>query len=226
MSTIFDAPPADDGGGRAEVPEGFLDTTPRARVAQVALGMNVAWFALYLVVLAAQDLVLPSVDDLAVWDARDRFWDVAEPIEIVLRLCTAVVFLVWLHRASKNAHVLSETKLQFTPGAAVGVWFAPCVNAWVPYQVVREIDRASAPEPSAVDTGLVAGWWACWIGSLIITRFVLAQGESVETTLVAGSFLAHLTAAVLAILVVERIRKNQLARATRDDIHGIAATFA
>jgi hypothetical protein len=65
-------------------------------------------------------------------------------IQVALFIVTGIVFLVWIHRANRNARALGAEGMQFTPGWSVGWFFVPIMSLWKPFQVMREIWQASA----------------------------------------------------------------------------------
>jgi uncharacterized Tic20 family protein len=80
-----------------------------------------------------------------------------------------VVFLIWLRRARLNADQYSPVRHRYSPAMAVGGWFIPIVNWWLPAIVMNDLARASDP----LDTGrrrdsLVIAWW----GTLVLSSVV------------------------------------------------------
>lgn len=163
-------------------------------------------------VQASDNLVL-----IAVWGYR------------VFVVGAAVVFLIWLWRARQNAEGLSEGLHTRSRGWVLGGWFVPIVAWWFPYQVVRDVWRASDPGTRTLagelrlarGSALVGVWWSCWLvfsiaGTLsfnharreptgdegvdeILTWF---QGGAVYDTV---STVGEVLAAVLIVLIIRRI---------------------
>src|SRR5918997_1098797 len=75
-----------------------------------------------------------------------RQWAVAL-IHLAVRIALVVAFLLWLHRASKNLAALGNPKsrIEYTPGWAVGWFFIPFANLVMPYRAVREVWVKSEP---------------------------------------------------------------------------------
>lgn len=96
--------------------------------------------------------------------------DVAAVPAIVMLLVCYVVVGMWIHRASANAHSISD-EMTDSPGWAVGWYFVPIMNLFKPYQTMREIWLASHlkgnwhAEPAP---GLLGWWWGLWIVSNIL----------------------------------------------------------
>ncbi|MFC9926570.1 DUF4328 domain-containing protein [Streptomyces sp. NPDC127190] len=131
----------------------------------------------------------------------------------VVMIAAGVVFLVWLWRARINAELMSGAAAhRRSRGWVVGGWIGPVVNLWVPYQVVSDIWRASAPRRT-VPVTLVNAWWALFAATIIVkpiqwrmsARFDSLQdvqsNANVSTLLTA----LYVGAGVLVILVVRRI---------------------
>ncbi|MBD0710938.1 MULTISPECIES: DUF4328 domain-containing protein [unclassified Streptomyces] len=146
--------------------------------------------------------------------------------QFLLFLATTVVFIVWFHRLRLNAEVWAGDLMSRTPGWAIGGWFVPLANFWIPRAVAADIWRASRPDPSAPDgpreLTLLNGWWVCFACHLALNRIGSGQfdrsvgaGELVDATswLVAGD-AAGIVAAGLAILLVRRLTSMQHAKAT------------
>ena len=54
-------------------------------------------------------------------------------------------------------------------GWAVASWMTPVANLWIPYQVVSDVWRASAPRRS-VPVTLVSAWWALYVVANVVVR--------------------------------------------------------
>lgn len=75
---------------------------------------------------------------------------------------TQVIFLIWFRRARINAE-RDCWQNRARPWAFWG-WFVPIGNLWIPFQVMRDIWRASlAPENRTRTTSLLAWWWASYL---------------------------------------------------------------
>ncbi|MGH3368181.1 MAG: DUF4328 domain-containing protein [Nocardioidaceae bacterium] len=84
-------------------------------------------------------------------------------------LAAYIVTCLWL---SRSRTLLGE-RFSGYPHARSKVWvwlgwWVPIVNLWFPYQVVRDIRLGSIA--GRADSGILAGWWACWLIFLVGTR--------------------------------------------------------
>lgn len=145
---------------------------------------------------------------------------------ILLFVGTAIAFSMWTYRVSSNVHALGCRGLRFKPGWAVGWYFIPIANLWVPYQAMKEIWRASK-NPGGWEsetTGSVLGWWwFCWIVSAIVGNISnqwTLRAETIDEIVatvrpnVVASMI-DLAGAILAFLVVKRIGAFQALAADR-----------
>ncbi len=116
-------------------------------------------------------------------------------LQLVLLVVTTIAFLMWVYRANWNAHALGAVDMRFRPGWAVGWYFIPLANLWMPFRVMSEIWRVSANPGDWQNTprSSVLGWW--WALYLLHSGFNGAA-YSDET----GSVTQLMTDAVFAAL--------------------------
>ena len=60
-------------------------------------------------------------------------------------LISGGTFILWLFRASRNLRALGNQSVEYSPGWAIGAWFIPIGNLFIPYQVTAEIWNRSHP---------------------------------------------------------------------------------
>ncbi len=151
-------------------------------------------------------------------------------LESIIYITTVVFFLMWIHRAYKNLRAFNSwSRLEHSPGWAVGSFFVPFINLAVPYRAVKEVWQKSwpaddallyAPSPPAT-FGL---WWTFWllasIGGNISWRLNFDESvpESTKSMVsIVGGALSIL-AAVFAYLVVDAIDKRQEETSRRENL--------
>lgn len=137
----------------------------------------------------------------------------------VLFLATAVVFLVWLHRARR--HVAPNQPQRWSPGWAVGAWFVPVFNLVVPVRIVLDIWRTDGRSNPSLKV-LITAWWTCWLLAWLTgIRYVNQVGvdqngfpfarsslfASLGDTLL--SAICTAAAAILLVVIVRRITVQQ-----------------
>jgi hypothetical protein len=138
-------------------------------------------------------------------------------------LATVIVFLMWLYRVSNNIAAFGQNT-QHSPGWAVGSFFVPIMNLFVPYQAVKDIWKKS--EPSGADAfsfgvsppGFFPAWWGFWLASNFVGNayFRMSWAEApVESLVIVGilSEILSIAAAFFAIQVVREIDRRQEERA-------------
>lgn len=139
-------------------------------------------------------------------------------------IATVIVFLMWLYRVSNNVVAFGKRTLN-SPGWAVGSFFVPIMNLFVPYQSVKDIWSKSEPTGADLTSysfsppGYFPLWWGFWIASNIASniyfRLSLDEGTPVEGTALVGilSEVLSIVAALAAVQVVREIDRRQEERA-------------
>lgn len=216
---------AAQGGGAmvAVSPPVFAPLTPLGNVLQVLLGLTVAF--------DIADL-FHSVSNLGIFsqtaDVRalllkmgGGWWGWLSLVHSLVAIAIGVILLFWLHHAYRNLQAWGIKGLGFTPGWAVGWWFIPIMNFFKPYQVVRQLWKASDPEvdranpeswKQAPGTPWMPLWWVMWLIAIVNLKFT---GTAVnpgnlellnKVSIVSRS--AHLIAAILLIFIVRTITQR------------------
>jgi uncharacterized protein DUF4328 len=138
---------------------------------------------------------------------------------IVVYIATVVAFLMWLYRASNNVAAFGK-RTQHSSGWAVGSFFVPIMNLFVPYQAVKDVWRKSDPSGADETTysfsppGFFPAWWGFWITSNVVNniyiRMTLADAPQDASSIVGIlSELLSIAAAGFAIKVVRDIDRRQ-----------------
>ena len=86
------------------------------------------------------------------------------PLLALPALVIIVLFLIWFHRAATIAAGLGR-RAQRSPGWAVGGWFIPIGNFYLPYQSARDIFT-----PREQGRSLVKRWWAAYLVALTLNE--------------------------------------------------------
>lgn len=218
-------PPAPVQLGYASVKGGVFASTRRlSRAVQILLVTNMLIGFLGIVSYYWQlELLQAFQAKVAVTPAQANANDVRltaiAGLGVMLMLGTAIVFLMWVYRATANLRCFSSRPLEFTPGGAVGWFFFPVMNLIRVPQVIRQIyNRSSDPERPDKSTPAVVGWWwACWILAGLIHRAAnamvyrgapLDELVSATWTAIVGEII-FLIAALCAITIVRRVEQMQ-----------------
>lgn len=139
-----------------------------------------------------------------------------------------IAFLVWLHRVAANIPALGnpKSKVEHTPGWAVGSFFVPFINLFIPYKAVKEVWAKSDPSIRTEDDFMYGGpssspllliWWLAWLASSFLGQLSWRLEDKATGDFIAGveivSGVAGILASVLAIMVVRDIDRRQAERA-------------
>ncbi|MEV6675118.1 DUF4328 domain-containing protein [Streptomyces sp. NPDC051162] len=178
-----------------------------------------AVYADYNVYSLMGDLLSVSDDDLS---RADVLYAAAGLWQTMSMLATSVVFIVWFHRARVNAEYFAQDICTMGRGWAIGAWFIPVANLWLPYRVAREVWQASAqstPDGSwrKVSHAPVKAWWFLLIGALAVDKIGSTFYNHADSphalrqasTIVMISDLLSVAAAVFAILFVRKLTTMQ-----------------
>ena len=102
-------------------------------------------------------------------------------------LVVGILFLIWFHRAATVARRIGR-RARRSPGWAVGGWFIPIGNLFLPYQSARDLFRPDDP-----DRRTAGRWWTAYLTAGFVAQPVVAiagfQDSNVAVTMVAvGAF--------------------------------------
>ncbi|OIK25580.1 hypothetical protein VT52_021160 [Streptomyces malaysiense] len=133
---------------------------------------------------------------------------------VLVWVAAGIAWLVWLWRARINSELMSGAAAhRRARGWVVGGWTVPVANLWIPYQVVSDVWRASAPRRS-VPVTLISAWWALYAVANVIVKpiqwRVSSQLDSEHQVLANANLCTLLTAlyvaaGLLLILIVRRV---------------------
>ena len=99
-------------------------------------------------------------------DTADTLVATTSWLGLLLYAAVLVMLIVWAWRATKNLQGWG-VELERGPGWAIGGWFVPIGNLFIPYQVVRETWMLAPSPVSSLPQQRNAPWFAAWIMWLI-----------------------------------------------------------
>jgi hypothetical protein len=188
------------------------------------LSMGVA--ALFMGQPSGGDAPSPSPEETL--SAPEAFYALSGVGWAILLLPGMVLFLVWIRRANINADALVRSRMEFTPGWAVGWFFVPFANLFKPYQAMAEIYRASDPKADPDYWSLTEVprylmlWWLSYLGFNAASNLSsdLFQGREVQlgggwaAAIVMGEptvlqCVLGVTASVMVVVVTRSIHRLQ-----------------
>jgi Domain of unknown function (DUF4328)/Septum formation len=147
---------------------------------------------------------------------------------------SAVLWLLWFHRAYRNVESFGTVSMRFGTGWAVGAWFVPILNWFRPKQIANDIWRGTDPQPPPAwiqppVAPLVHWWWAAWLVGILLgnmtfrlitdARTLDAERAAVAVDIVAG--ISYVVTGVLALRFVRAVTEREAACAAA--IHGAEA---
>jgi hypothetical protein len=100
---------------------------------------------------------------------------------LVLTAATLPVFGVWILRAHRNLPGLGARGLDASPGWALGWFFVPFANLWMPYRAMRTLWRAShdaARWQLQAVPWWVTLWWVAWLARQVLGTSMAMRGPS------------------------------------------------
>ncbi|WP_234025111.1 DUF4328 domain-containing protein [Streptomyces sp. MspMP-M5] len=142
-------------------------------------------------------------------------------LSILVWIAAGIAVVVWLWRARINSELMSGAAAhRRARGWVVGAWTTPVANLWIPYQVVSDVWRASAPR-RPVPVTLINAWWALFVVANVVVKPIqwrmVAKFDSEQDVLSAANVTTLLTAlyvaaGLLLVLIVRRVTAWQTHR--------------
>lgn len=211
------------------MPGGPVLQNPRglATAVVVLLGVVAATdlFAVYAdlnVYSLMSDAMSASQSDL---DRGDSLFALAGALQTLAILAAGVVFIIWFHRVRSNAEVFAQDVCTMGKGWAIGSWFIPIGNLWLPHRVARQTWHASTPQPAdpgqQISHRPVNAWWITWLVAVLIGRAGAKMYDKAVTpdalkqavSIVVIGDVLDIAAAALAILFVRKLTGMQHVKA-------------
>ena len=140
--------------------------------------------------------LLAALRTIALITERPQLALVYALLYLVALLAAGTVFIIWVRRARYNVSVVAGRR--FDPRRANRFSWAA--------RYVTDVWRASAPEGSGGER-LVMAWWITWLASKFVPWFDRGVADQHPVAVVAT--VLEVAAAVLAVLIVQRISKWQ-----------------
>ncbi|MGW0391126.1 DUF4328 domain-containing protein [Streptomyces sp. NPDC003042] len=139
-----------------------------AAVAVSDLFAAYAGFRIYTVIEGDGGFAFAPQDEL---DRADALYRTAGHFQPVAFFVCAIVFIVWFHWMRRDAGVFgSPDRFHRGPGWAIGSWFIPFVNFWLPYRIAIDMWGASTRLPADGQPYKVSFWPVnLWWGLFVLT---------------------------------------------------------
>ncbi|MFE7274739.1 DUF4328 domain-containing protein [Streptomyces sp. NPDC057623] len=81
-------------------------------------------------------------------DAATALYATSGRYQNIVYLPAAIVFVVWFFRMRRDTGLLAPDRFRNGPGWAVGAWFIPLVNLWMPYRIALDMWGAATLLPA------------------------------------------------------------------------------
>lgn len=161
-------------------------------------------------------------------EGADVLTSASGALQSLALLATAVVFVIWFHRVRVNGGIFDPGAFTQSSGWAIGAWFIPLGNLFLPYRVAAQSWAASVqlgPDGSVrrVSTVPLTSWWILWVLSRILDAVATVVGsraqtpETLRTASALGAFagLTTVAAAALGIVFVLKLTALQNVKAVQ-----------
>jgi uncharacterized membrane protein len=140
---------------------------------------------------------------------NDRRQQIVAIGTLIAFLISGVASLVWTHQAAVNSRDFVLAPPSISPGWAVGWYFVPIANLWMPYRAMVEVAQRSQPVTTVTPYLALGWWWILWISTSIGGRALLRlarQADEIESlTNLAWASVALDLVTIPLILVYMRI---------------------
>ena len=149
----------------------------------LAIGAAALAGVVFLIQLASTVTIHPAVESVkdGTFGTDPRavdLYDFTGMLLIPAGLAAWIVTSLWLSACRKNAEALAPGEPHQRGRVWVWLgWVVPVVSFWFPFQVVRDIRRAST---GSMGGPLVGWWWAMWLIWLLLGRAIANLDESAD----------------------------------------------
>lgn len=72
-------------------------------------------------------------------EAAASLYEMAARYQVTVFLPCAIAFVVWFFRMRRATGPLAPDRFRNGPGWAIGAWFVPLANLWMPYRVAFDM---------------------------------------------------------------------------------------
>jgi hypothetical protein len=199
----------------------FQSLVPFARAVTAALA-TVAVICVVEIGEVVGGLATRVAGALGVAGTEPSVWQLLARAEQIAVVVTAILFLQFLVHATRNAQAFGPRPISFSPARAVGSFFIPFLNLYLPYAAVKELWEISEPDPALRDRPvgpvLVRLWWALFLAragaNLLARRLDSGDDSTSATRIVLIAAGVSIAGALAAVSVVQELTRRQDRRAT------------
>ncbi|MET9683309.1 DUF4328 domain-containing protein [Streptomyces coeruleorubidus] len=119
-------------------------------------------------------------------DAAYSLYETAGDAQGIVFLPCAALFIAWFFRTRRNTGLMAPDRFRKGPGWAIGGWFIPLANFWLPYRIAVDMWGAATPlpadgEPYRASIWPVNLWWGLLVSSSLFDLYAASRYESAES---------------------------------------------
>lgn len=177
-----------------------------------------------------------SIDEVINFDSFQNYLTI---IAIPFYILSVILFVYWNNKAYKNIISFECANLKYSPAMAVGAYFIPILNLFMPYKIVCEIWKASVIYSDKVEiedksnwkkapvSTIIYLWWFLFILNLYITRLVISSDATNLSNInelrnyldlkLAANFINIAYFSISALLVYKLSKMQDLKRSLRNE---------
>lgn len=136
-------------------------------------------------------------------DDAYSLYGTAGQLQAYTYLACGIGFVVWFYGMRRYAGVLGPDRFRNGPGWAIGSWFIPLVNFWMPYRIAVDIWGASTRLPADGERHKIAFWpvnlwWGLFLTTILFQWYAGRRYTNAEA-------LAEIRDAVLQVMVADTL---------------------
>jgi hypothetical protein len=160
-------------------------------------------------------------------DSAYSLYERAGQVQVSTTLLCAVLFITWFFLMRRRTGLMAPDRFRMGQGWAIGAWFIPVANLWLPYRVAVDMWGACSPLPTEGETRRVPMWpvnlwWGLFAGTTLLGRYAAARfdkadslaGISDAVTLYLAVDLLYVAATGAAVVFTVRLTALQRLKAT------------
>ncbi|MFI2377315.1 DUF4328 domain-containing protein [Streptomyces sp. NPDC018964] len=206
-------------------PQGLLIAVVAAFAAAALSDLFAVYTGVRLRAVVDGDVTATTVSDL---ESAYSLYENAGRVQVATSLLCVVLFITWFFLMRRRTGPLAPDRFRMGSGWAIGAWFVPVANLWLPYRVAVDMWGACTPLPTEgesrqVPTWPVNLWWSLFVGTVLLGRYASARldmtdsltGLSDAVTLYLAVDLLYAVTAGAAVLFTVRLTALQRLKATQ-----------
>ncbi|MFE4047999.1 DUF4328 domain-containing protein [Streptomyces sp. YIM B13518] len=119
-------------------------------------------------------------------DSAYSLYERAGQVQVATTLLCMVLFVTWFFLTRRRTGLLAPDRFRMGPGWAIGAWFVPVANLWLPYRVAVDMWGACSPLPTEgerrrVPVWPVNLWWGLFAGTTLLGRYAAMRFDTADS---------------------------------------------